>query len=139
MHERYFLSRIYFWHPGKELRMSFSAMSHGGVHDGGRGKSHQSPDHYIPTYIRGLKSDMDECPAPTIVLNGRVFDTAAEMLRDASGKEITLRAQSFAVLKYLALNADRTSARTYFTSLVLIATANCSSPQDQASGTGQHF
>ncbi len=50
---------------------------------------------------------MDERQAQTIVLNGRVFDTAAEVLRDPAGSDIPLRPQSFAVLKYLALNADR--------------------------------
>jgi DNA-binding winged helix-turn-helix (wHTH) protein len=68
------------------------------------------PSHRTTTYTHTSgdgKGDMDERRGLTIVLNGRVFDTAAEGLRDASGKEITLRAQSFAVLRYLALNADR--------------------------------
>ena len=39
------------------------------------------------------------------------LDSASEVLRNASGKEIPLRAQSFAVLKHLALNADRIVAK----------------------------
>jgi TolB-like protein/DNA-binding winged helix-turn-helix (wHTH) protein/tetratricopeptide (TPR) repeat protein len=50
---------------------------------------------------------MDEQQSPTVVLNGRVFDTAAEALCDPGGNDIPLRPQSVAVLRYLALNADR--------------------------------
>lgn len=50
---------------------------------------------------------MDERKASTIVLNGRVFDTATEVLRNAAGNDIPLRPQSLAVLRYLARNVDR--------------------------------
>ncbi len=50
---------------------------------------------------------MGERQSPVIVLNGRTFDTAAEVLRNPEGSDIPLRPQSLAVLKYLALNADR--------------------------------
>jgi TolB-like protein len=50
---------------------------------------------------------MAELQAPTIMLNGRAFDTAAEELRDTAGNHVTLRPQSVAVLKYLVLKADR--------------------------------
>ncbi len=50
---------------------------------------------------------MDELRPPTIILNGRAFDTAAEVLRDPTGNDIPLRSQSVAVLKYLVLNSDR--------------------------------
>ena len=55
----------------------------------------------------GIENKLDEQPSQAIVLNGRVFDTAAEVLRDLTGNDIPLRPQSVAVLKYLALNVDR--------------------------------
>ncbi|MFN0192899.1 MAG: winged helix-turn-helix domain-containing tetratricopeptide repeat protein [Aestuariivirga sp.] len=54
-----------------------------------------------------MKNKMDERQSQAIVLNGRVFDTAAEVLRNPAGSDIPLRPQSFAVLKHLVLNADR--------------------------------
>ena len=50
---------------------------------------------------------MDQPQAPTIRLNGRAFDTAAEVLRDPAGHAVPLRPQSVAVLKCLVLNAGR--------------------------------
>jgi TolB-like protein/DNA-binding winged helix-turn-helix (wHTH) protein/tetratricopeptide (TPR) repeat protein len=50
---------------------------------------------------------MNERSSQLIILNGRVLDTAQEVLSEASGKEISLRPQSYAVLKYLAVHADR--------------------------------
>ena len=50
---------------------------------------------------------MSDQPARPIIINGMALDSASEVLRDTSGAEISLRAQSFAVLKHLALNADR--------------------------------
>ena len=54
---------------------------------------------------------MSDQPAIPIIINGMALDSASEVLRNASGKEIPLRAQSFAVLKHLALNADRIVAK----------------------------
>ena len=54
---------------------------------------------------------MSDQPARPIIINGMALDSASEVLRNASGKEIPLRAQSFAVLKHLALNADRIVAK----------------------------
>jgi TolB-like protein/DNA-binding winged helix-turn-helix (wHTH) protein/tetratricopeptide (TPR) repeat protein len=50
---------------------------------------------------------MDQLQVAIIVLNGRTFDVAAEVLRDPAGSEVPLRPQSFAVLKYMTVNADR--------------------------------
>jgi TolB-like protein/DNA-binding winged helix-turn-helix (wHTH) protein/Tfp pilus assembly protein PilF len=50
---------------------------------------------------------MGEGSSQAIILNGRVLDPAQEVLREASGREIFLRPQSFAALMYLAANAQR--------------------------------
>jgi TolB-like protein/DNA-binding winged helix-turn-helix (wHTH) protein len=46
-------------------------------------------------------------PPPRLTVNGITADFEAGLLRDAAGREIPLRAQSFAVLRHLAANAGR--------------------------------
>ncbi len=50
---------------------------------------------------------MDPNSSILIKFNGMVLDPEAEALRDSLGKVLPLRSQSFAVLKYLALNAEK--------------------------------
>ena len=54
---------------------------------------------------------MDASVTHSITLNGRSVDFAAQMVRDAAGAEIPLRAQSFAVLRHLVETAGRTVSK----------------------------
>jgi DNA-binding winged helix-turn-helix (wHTH) protein len=50
---------------------------------------------------------MDTQSVPALTVNGIVADFDSETLRDPSGQSISLRPQSFAVLRFLAENANR--------------------------------
>ena len=55
---------------------------------------------------------MDSHPSVQIEFSGFALDPEAEVLCDSSGKELSLRSQSFAVLKYLALNGDKVVSKS---------------------------
>ncbi len=57
--------------------------------------------------LKCFTCDMDGQISRPIVLNGRVLDTKAGILRDASGSEIPLRPQSYQVFRFLAENPNR--------------------------------
>ena len=55
---------------------------------------------------------MDSHPSAQIEFSGFVLDPEAEVLCDSSGKVLSLRSQSLAVLKYLALNGDKVVSKS---------------------------
>ncbi len=52
-----------------------------------------------------------DLPPATLVINGILIDFAGDRLRAADGSSIPLRPQSFAALRYLAVNANRLATK----------------------------